>query len=163
MSLDVALQLLHYFLLELQELGHFVFRGHRMCCMPSISVLLVTVGTGTRWSVGPIFLRASRVQAMCSLGWPHSGFAHFVATTALALTAPLAFKVLPAFAAFGAFTSSVTLAMRPTVHPALAVCPVMLGGIPDRGVFGVGLWRGPGLFALLLIQWRRLPLGHCLI
>ena len=39
----------------------------------------------------------------------------------------------------------------------------MLGVIPDGAVFGVSLWRGPGSFALLLIQWRRLPLGHCLI
>ena len=67
-SLDVALRSLRYLLLELQELGHFVFGGHRMCGVPSISVLLVTVGTGTRWSVGPIFLRASSAQAACPLG-----------------------------------------------------------------------------------------------
>ena len=41
--------------------------------------------------------------------------------------------------------------------------PLMLGVIPDGGIFGVGLWRGPGSFALLLIQWRRLSLGHGLI
>ena len=103
-SLDVALQPLHYFLLELQELGHFIFGGHWMSGTPSVSVLLVTVGTGTQWSAGPIFLRASLARAACSLGWPHSRFVHFVATTALALTAPLAFRVLPAFAAFAAFT-----------------------------------------------------------
>ena len=97
-----------------------------MCSMPSISVLLVTVGTGTQWSAGPIFLRASLAWAVCSLGWPHSRFAHFVATVALALTAPLALRVLPAFAAFAAFTSTVTLATCPTVHPALTVCPVKL-------------------------------------
>ena len=97
-----------------------------MCGVPSISVLLVTVGTGTRWLAGPIFLRASPARAACSLGRPHSGFAHFVATVAPALTAPLAFRVLPAFAAFAAFTLSVTLATRPTACPALAVCPVQL-------------------------------------
>ena len=100
MSLDVALRLLCYFLLELQELGHFVFGGHWMCGVPSISVLLITVGTGTQWSAGPIFLRAFLAWAACSLGWPHSGFAHFMATAALALTAPPALRVLPAFAAF---------------------------------------------------------------
>ena len=94
-----------------------------MCGMPSASVLLVTVGTGTRWSAGSIFLRASLGRAACSLGRPHSRFAHFVATAAPALTAPLAFRVLPAFAAFAAFTSSATLAMRPTAHPALATHP----------------------------------------
>ena len=124
MPLDVALWLLHYLLLELEELGHFVFGGHRMCGAPSISVLLVTVGTGTRWSVGPIFLRASTVQAACLLGWPHSGFAYFVATAALALTVPPAFRVLPAFAAFAAFTLSATLATHPTACPPLAACPV---------------------------------------
>ena len=67
-SLDVALQLLRYLLLELQELGHLVFGGHRMCGVPSISVLLVTVGTGTQWSAGPIFLRVSPARAACSLG-----------------------------------------------------------------------------------------------
>ena len=95
-----------------------------MCGMPSISVLLVTVGTGTRWSVGPIFLRVSPAWAVCSLGQPHSGFVHFVATVALALTVPPAFRVLPAFAAFAAFTSSATLATHPTARPALAVHPV---------------------------------------
>ena len=88
--------------------------------MPSISVLLITVGTGTWWSVGPIFLRASPAWAACLLGWPHSGFVHFMATMALALTMPLAFRALPAFAAFAAFTSSATLATCPTAHPALA-------------------------------------------
>ena len=124
MSLDVALQPLRYFLLELQELGHFILGGHRMCCVPCISVLLITVGTGTWWSVGLIFLRSSPAWAACSLGWPHSGFVHFVATTALALTVPPAFRVLPAFAAFVDFTSSVTLATHPTVCPALAAHPV---------------------------------------
>ena len=38
--------------------------------------------------------------------------------------------------------------------------PLMLGVILDGGVFAVGLWRGPGLFALLLIQRRRLLLCH---
>ena len=47
-SLDVALWQFLYFLLELQELGHFVFGGHWMCGAPSISVLLITVGTGTQ-------------------------------------------------------------------------------------------------------------------
>ena len=122
-SLDVALRPLRYLLLELQELGHFVFGGHRMCGMPSISVLLVTVGTGTQWLAGPIFLRASLAWAACLLGQPHSGFAHFAALT---LTVPPAFRALPAFAAFAAFTSSATLATHPTVHPALAVCPVQL-------------------------------------
>ena len=126
MSLDVALRPLHYFLLELQELGHFVFGGHRMCGVPSISVLLVTVGTGTRWLAGPIFLRVSPARAVCLLGRPHSGFAHFVATAALALTAPPAFRALPAFAVFAAFTSSATLAMHPTARPALAGHPVQL-------------------------------------
>ena len=68
MSLDVALQLLCYLLLELQELGHFIFGRHWMCGAPSVSVLLVTVGTGTWWSVGPIFLRASPAWAAYSLG-----------------------------------------------------------------------------------------------
>ena len=126
MSLDVALRLLRYLLLELQEMGHLIFGGHRMCGAPSISVLLVTVGTGTRWSAGPIFLRVSPAWAACLLGRPHSGFAHFVTITALALAAPPAFRVLPAFAAFVAFTSSATLAMYPTARPALAVCPVQL-------------------------------------
>ena len=108
-----------------------------MCGVPSISVLLVTVGTGTWWSMGPIFLRASPAWAMCLLGWPHSGFTHFVATAALTLTAPRAFRVLPTFAVFAAFTSSVTLATHPTACPALAACPVMLGMIPDGGIFGV--------------------------
>ena len=125
-SLDVALQPLHYFLLELQELGHFIFGGHRMCGAPSVFVLLVTVGTGTRWLAGPIFLRASPARAACLLGGPHSGLAHFMATAALALTAPLAFRVLPVFAVFVAFTLSATLATRPTARPALAVCPVQL-------------------------------------
>ena len=125
-SLDVALRLLRYLLLELQELGHFIFGGHRMCGAPSVSVLLVTVGTGTQWSAGPIFLRASPAQAACSLGRPHSGFAHFMAATAPALTVPLAFRALPAFAAFAAFTSSATLVTCPTVRPALAACPVKL-------------------------------------
>ena len=40
----------------------------QMCSMPSVSVLFVTVGTGTQWSAGPIFLRASPAQAACSLG-----------------------------------------------------------------------------------------------
>ena len=97
-----------------------------MCGAPSVSILFVTVGTGTQWSVGPIFLRASPAWAVCSLVWPHSGFAHFVATTAPALTAPPAFRVLPAFAAFAAFTSSATLSMCPTMRPALAACPVQL-------------------------------------
>ena len=97
-----------------------------MCGTPSISVLLITVGTGTRWLVGPIFLRASPGQAACSLGWPHSGFVHFVATTSLALTAPPTFRVLPAFAAFMAFTLSATPATHPTVYPPLAACPVQL-------------------------------------
>ena len=126
MSLDVALRLLHYFLLELQELGHFVFGGHWMSGVPSVSVLLVTVGTGAQWSAGPIFLRASPAQAACLLGWPHSGFAHFMATAAIALTAPPAFRALPAFAVFAAFTSSATLTMHPTACPALAACPVQL-------------------------------------
>ena len=39
----------------------------------------------------------------------------------------------------------------------------MLGVIPDKGVFGVGLWKGPGSFALFFIQQRRLSLGHGLI
>ena len=125
-SLDVALRPLHYFLLELQELGHFVFGGHWMCSVPSVSVLLITVGTGTRWSAGPIFLRASPARAACSLGQPHSGFAHFMATVALALTVPPAFRALPAFAVFAAFTSSATLAMHPTARPALAGHPVQL-------------------------------------
>ena len=125
-SLDVALWPLHYFLLELQELGHFIFGGHRMCGTPSVSVLLVTVGAGARWSAGPIFLRASPAWAACSLGQPHSRFAHFAATMAPALTVPLAFRVLPAFAAFVAFTSSATLATCPTACPALAACPVQL-------------------------------------
>ena len=64
---------LRYLLLELQELGHFVFGGHRMCGTPSVSVLLITVGTGTWWSAGPIFLRVSPTRAACSPGWPHSG------------------------------------------------------------------------------------------
>ena len=97
-----------------------------MCSTPSVSVLLITVETGTRWLAGPIFLRASLTRAACSLGWPHSGFAHFVTITALALTAPPAFRVLPTFAAFAAFTSSATLAMYPTACPALAACPVQL-------------------------------------
>ena len=94
-----------------------------MCGAPSISVLLVTVGTGTQWSAGPIFLRVSPAWAACSLGRPHSRFAHFVAAAAPALTAPPAFRVLPAFVAF---TSSVALAMCPTARPALAACPVQL-------------------------------------
>ena len=138
MPLDVALQPLHYFLLQLEELGHFIFGGHRMCGAPSVSVLLITVGTGTQWSAGPIFLRASLAQAACLLGWPHSGFAHFVATTALALTVPLAFRVLPAFAAFAAFTLSTTLATCPTVCPALAVRPA-LAACPALAVHPVQL------------------------
>ena len=134
-SLDIALWLLRYFFLELQELGHFVFGGHRMCSVPSVSVLLITVGTGSRWSVGPIFLRASLASAVCLLGWPHSGFAHFMATMAPALTAPLAFRALPAFAAFAAFTLSATLAMHPTACPALAVHPVQLW---------LSIWPVPG-------------------
>ena len=51
---------------------------------------------------------------------------HFVAATAPALTAPRAFGALPTFAAFAAFTSSATLATRPTACPALAVRPVQL-------------------------------------
>ena len=126
-SLDVALRLLRYLLLELQECRHFVFGGHRICGMPSVSVLLITVGAGTRWSMaGPIFLRASPAQAACSLGRPHSGFAHFMAAVDPALTVPLAFRVLPAFAVFSAFTLSATLATHPTVHPTLAACPVQL-------------------------------------
>ena len=125
-SLDVALRPLHYLLLELQECRHFVFGGHRMCGAPSTSILLVTVGTGTRWLAGPIFLRASPAWAVCPLGWPHSGFVHFVAATAPALTAPPAFRVLPAFAAFAAFTSLTTLDTHPTACPALAACPVQL-------------------------------------
>ena len=93
-----------------------------MCGAPSISVLLITVGTGTPWSVGPIFLRVSPARAACLLGQPHSGFVHFVAAVAPALTVSPAFRALPAFAAFVAFTSSATLATR----PALAVCPVQL-------------------------------------
>ena len=49
-----------------------------------------------------------------------------MATAALALTVPPAFRVLPAFAAFVAFTLSATLATRPTARPALALCPVQL-------------------------------------
>ena len=94
-----------------------------MCSMPSISVLLVTVGTGTQWSAGSISLSACSGRAVCSLGQPHSSFVHFVAAMAPALTAPLAFRALPAFAAFAAFTSSATLATCPTVCPALATCP----------------------------------------
>ena len=45
----------------------------------------------------------------------------------------------------------------------MVFAPLMLGMIPDGGVFGVGLWRGPGSFALLLIQQRWLLLGHSLI
>ena len=97
-----------------------------MCGVPSISVLLVTVVTGTRWSVGPIFLRASLTWAACSLGWLNSRFAHFMATTALALTAPPAFRAFLAFAAFAAFTLSATLATHPTACPALAAFPVQL-------------------------------------
>ena len=67
-SCNVALWLLHYLLLELQECAHFIFLGHRVCGVPSISVLLVTVGTGTLWLVGPIFLRVSLARAVCSLG-----------------------------------------------------------------------------------------------
>ena len=67
-SLDIALRPLRYLLLKLQECGHFVFGGNRMCSAPSVSVLLVTVGTGTQWSVGPIFLRAPPAWASCSLG-----------------------------------------------------------------------------------------------
>ena len=97
-----------------------------MCSAPSISVLLVAVGTGTWWSAGPIFFRGSPARAACSLGQPHSGLAHFMATTAPALIASPAFRALPTFAAFVAFTSSVTLATHPTVCPALAACPVQL-------------------------------------
>ena len=86
-----------------------------MCSVPSISVLLVTVGTGTGWSAGPIFLRR-----------PHPGFAHFVAAAAHALTVPSAFRALPAFAAFAALTSSATLATHYTAYPALAARPVQL-------------------------------------
>ena len=97
-----------------------------MCGAPSISVLLVTVGTGTGWSAGPIFLRASPAWAACSLGRPHSRFVHFVAAAAPALAVPPAFRALPAFAAFVAFTSSVTLATCLTARPALAARPVQL-------------------------------------
>ena len=45
----------------------------------------------------------------------------------------------------------------------MVLVPLMLGVIPDKGIFGVGLWRGPGLFALFFIQRRRLSLGHSLI
>ena len=52
---------------------------------------------------------------------PHSGL-----PTASALTVPPAFRALPTFATFVAFTSSATLATCPTVCPALAACPVQL-------------------------------------
>ena len=39
---DVALGSLHYFLLELEELRHFVLGGRWMCGVPSVSGLLVT-------------------------------------------------------------------------------------------------------------------------
>ena len=41
--LDVALGLLHYFLLELEELGQFVFGGHWMGGVPGVSGLLVAM------------------------------------------------------------------------------------------------------------------------
>ena len=97
-----------------------------MRSVPSVSVLLVTVGTGTRWSAGPVFLRVSPAWAVCLLGRPHSGFAHLMAAAAPALTAPLAFTALPAFAVFVAFTSSATLATHPTMCPALAAHPIQL-------------------------------------
>ena len=61
-----------------------------MCGAPSISVLLVTVGTGTRWSAGPIFLRASPARAACLLGQPHSRFDLFP-LTATAYCVPTAY------------------------------------------------------------------------
>ena len=97
-----------------------------MCGVPSISVLFVTVRAGARQLVGPVFLRASLAWAACLLGWPHPGFAHFMAPTSLALTMPLAFGVLPALAVFVTLTSFSTLATRPTMCPALAVCLVQL-------------------------------------
>ena len=122
--LDVALGPLHHFRLELEELGHFVFGGHWMCGAPSVSVLLITVGTGTWWSAGPILLRASPARAPCSLGWPHSGFAYLVATAGLALTVPAVLGAPPALDSLMAFTTSATLATCPAVQPALAVCPI---------------------------------------
>ena len=148
----LALRPLHYFLLELQELGHFVFGGHQMCGKPSISVLLVTMATGTWWLAGPIFLRVSPARAVCSLGQLHSRFVHFVATTALALTAPPAFRALPALHfAFAAFISSATLAMCPTACPALAVypdCPWSLN-VPGHGFPTLHVGRDPGWGHLL--------------
>ena len=49
------------------------------------------------------------------------------------------------------------------MSPVTVVASLMLGVILDGGIFRVGLWRGPGSFALLFIQWRRLSLGHGLI
>ena len=93
--LDVALWPLHDFLLELEEMGHLILGGHRVCGMPSVSVLFVTVRASARWLMGPVFLRASPAWAVCLLGWPHPGFVHFMAPAALALTVPPAFGALP--------------------------------------------------------------------
>ena len=117
---DVALWLLHDFLLELEELGHLVLGGHRMCGAPSIPVLFVTVRAGAQWLAGPVFLRASLAWAACPLGRPQPRFAHFMAPTTLAVTAPLAFGVLPTFASF------ITLAVHPTMCTALAAGLIQL-------------------------------------
>ena len=151
-----------------------------MCGSPSVFGLLTAVQSGVQWSARPIFFGLSLAWTLVSQ--PYSQFEYLVASAGLAFTAPTAFGVPPTLTSLEAFAASATLATCPT----LTACPIQFllpihvlpgsgtslftvfmccisGMFPDGGAFRVGLWRGPGPFALFPIKWGGLLLLEMLL